>query len=204
MFTTTKEINFKPLQGTSRGGLPVRVFLFNHIKMEKVLDVYDGRYSVNTNGDVFTNNFSNSGKRRKLKQTNLGRASNQFGRQYLRVGLYHGGGKQKKYLVHRLVAIAFIPKIEGKNCVNHINEIKNDNRVENLEWCTHKENWHHSFTGVGEKNFNATLINKQAIAIRKERGNGVSAIDLAEKHNVSRQTIYNIWYNKSFVSHLIQ
>lgn len=41
---------------------------------------------------------------------------------------------------HRLVAEAFIPKIEGKDSIDHINSIRDDNRVENLRWCTNKEN----------------------------------------------------------------
>lgn len=58
---------------------------------------------------------------------------------YLSVGLYYNG-KTKTFRVHRLVALAFIPNPENKETINHINEVKTDNRVENLEWMTVKEN----------------------------------------------------------------
>ena len=58
---------------------------------------------------------------------------------YLKVGLYINGKSTTKF-IHRLVAQAFIPNLDNKSDVNHINEIKTDNRVQNLEWMTSKEN----------------------------------------------------------------
>lgn len=60
------------------------------------------------------------------------------------VGLYKKG-QVKIYSVHRLVALAFIPNPENKPEVNHINGIKTDNKISNLEWCTRRENNRHSW-----------------------------------------------------------
>jgi hypothetical protein len=49
-------------------------------------------------------------------------------------------GKQKHFCIHRLVAIAFIPNPKNLPCIDHINRIRTDNRLENLRWCSYSEN----------------------------------------------------------------
>lgn len=70
---------------------------------------------------------------------------------YLRVWLIKNW-KRRTEKVHRLVAIMYIPNPEDKPTVNHKNWIKTDNRVENLEWNTRRENSLHSFRVLKRKN----------------------------------------------------
>ena len=74
---------------------------------------------------------------------------------YLQVYLNH-----KLFKVHRLVALAFIPNPDNLEEVNHINQIKNDNRVENLEWINHKDNTQYSCAHkVSQYSLSGVLLN---------------------------------------------
>lgn len=84
------------------------------------------------------------------------------------------GYKGKINYIHRLVAKEFIINTENKHEVNHINGLKDDNRVENLEWCTHSENQKHALkTGlfknvIGVNNHKSKLTEKEVLEIRKK------------------------------------
>lgn len=93
----------------------------------KLIDGYD--YFISTHGNVEN---ARTGKILKPGIDRLG---------YYIVNL-HKNRKGKTFTVHRLVANAFIDNPENKNCVDHINNNKLDNRVENLRWATESENQH--------------------------------------------------------------
>ena len=98
----------------------------------KPIKDFEGYYEVSNIGRVRSLNYKRTGKEKILKNIEDYKG-------YLEVVLTKNG-KRKQFKVHRLVAEAFIPNPENKPCIDHINTIKSDNRVENLRWVTYKEN----------------------------------------------------------------
>ena len=90
---------------------------------------YEGLYQVSNLGRVKSLKY---GKEKILKPANIGRG-------YLKVNIWKNG-EQNQYLVHRLVGQSFIPNPNNLPEINHRDEDKTNNRVENLEWCDRKYN----------------------------------------------------------------
>lgn len=120
------------------------------------IEGFEGSYQVSNNGLV----KSLKGKNERIMKTRRKKIIKKDGSvelSYEELVLSNGGVRTSK-LVHRLVAQAFIPNTENKPEVNHIDEDKGNNSVENLEWNTHEENSNH-----GTKNIRSA--NKQSMAV---------------------------------------
>jgi len=109
-------------------------------------------------------------------------------------------GKYKRYLLHRLVAMHFIENTHKKPQVNHIDGIKSNNKVENLEWCTAKENLKHARdTGLndnsGEKNYQSKLSESDVLYIRNSKE---TQKQLCEKFNISQSGISSVLRFKTY------
>lgn len=109
-------------------------------------------------------------------------------------------GIRKTFLAHRLTAIHFVSKVEGKKRINHIDTVKHHGCASNLEWCTDSENQKHAYlNGLcrqdGEhhatKKLNWDKVNK----IRSLYIDGRPAKELAEIYGINEGHVRNIVYN---------
>jgi hypothetical protein len=150
---------------------------------------YEGMYQVNKKGEVYS---LKSGRKLKPYTDSKG---------YKRVDLFNKGKVNKK--VHRLVAQAFIPNPKEYLQVNHINGVKGDNRVENLEWCNNSQNQRHSWSNgrksktKGESNGNSKLTKEVVIQI-KDLSKTKSDLEISRELKVPRTTVYNITKNRTW------
>lgn len=125
-----------------------------------------------------------NGKLLPKHQTQLKPYLTQHG--YLRVCLQYGKFKRSIF-VHRLVALAFIPNLENKPLINHIDNDRSNNLLSNLEWCTHTENVRHSMI---QGRFTRKTINPEKLRDIKDcLDAGLSMNDIAKTLKVSRNTI---------------
>lgn len=105
-------------------------------------------------------------------------------------------GKAKYKRIHALVLETFIGPRPPKHDCCHINGIPNDNRIENLRWCTRKENVQdsikHGTKAACQRHGSAKLTNDQVKKIRQEYADGMTGYALAKKYNLARSAMHNI------------
>ena len=151
----------------------------------KPIKNYEGLYEVSNFGRVKALNYRRSKKEKLMSPSGSGR--------YLHVGL-HRGGERKHYSIHKLVLQAFLGN--SNLSVNHINGIRTDNNLKNLEYCSHRENIKHAIDtglrdGKGEKNIKAKLTIGIIRNIRKNKFN-LTVSEFAACYGVFISTIYKI------------
>lgn len=160
----------------------------------KAIKGYEGLYEVSNKGRVRSlDRIDCRGQKRKGKC--ILQKKTEKGYLYLQLS---NSGVIKTFRTHRLVAQTFIQNPENKPQVNHINGIKADNRVENLEWTTPSENLKHAVNlGLkqapkGTENGKSKLSEKQVIEIYKRVHKGEKLKKLAVEFGVSISTISNV------------
>lgn len=122
---------------------------------------------------------------------------------YFQINLYING-KCKTFMLHRLVANAFIPNPNNLPCVNHIDGNKLNNQLSNLEWVTHKDNMRHAFrTGLvrpatGKETKHGRFTEDDIKYIRELREQGKSQYQIASIYNVTRGAIQQILEGKTY------
>lgn len=154
----------------------------------KAIKGFEGLYGITEDGRVwsfYTNKFI------KHSYLNTG---------YPMVTLWDGKKSHGRTL-HRLVAEAYLPKVEGKPHVNHKDSDRTNPKLENLEWCTRSENMKHglasgNFDGKlgrkGKQNGNYRISSEVVVAIIKARREGVSLKELSIKYKVSLGYVWKL------------
>ena len=165
---------------------------------------YEGFYQVSNMGRVKSLERKNS-QGRTVKERILKPAVKNAG--YVEVNLY-AGGKPKTLKVHRLVCEAFNDNRDEKPEVNHINEIKTDNRACNLEWCTRRDNINHGSRNIragkaiakanskplGQWTKEGELVKTWASLTEIGEQTGFSRGNISQVANGNRKTAYGfIW-----------
>lgn len=133
-------------------------------------------YFVSPDGKVYTNRKSPLNRKGELRELS---SSNNKG--YMQIQLWNSG-KRKPFSVHRLVAEAFIPNPDNLPQVNHINEDKSDNHVDNLEWCNNQQNTEYSCSKL--------------YIIENKNGDKFEVFNLTkwcEENNLKKQSLYQTY-----------
>ena len=166
----------------------------------KPIKGFEGQYSITKEGQVFSHKTD---KWLKLRGSGSTGKIKRHKRSYKTIALWEGGFGYRYFYIHRLVAEAFLDNSDCKPMVNHKDGNPENNSVDNLEWCNHKENMRHAFvnglTTRGDKNTQTKLSPDDVLEIRRlSSEGGISQSQLGRKFNVSQSNIYMIVKRKNW------
>lgn len=157
----------------------------------KDIEGYEGLYQVSNFGRV--RSLGNRSNHKDIKYLTPS------GQRYKKVKLYKNS-KCKTFVIHRLVAKAFIPNEFNKKEVNHIDGNKDNNNVSNLEWTTREENHFHKCVNGLNSTKEATEKNKIKIVQINSNGETInefeSISEASRKLNLSAANICNVCKGK--------
>lgn len=106
----------------------------------------------------------------------------------------HGAAGRRLYRVHRLVGKAFLPNPEGHPLLRHLNDVKTDNRVENLKWGTHRENMADAVRNgrfLGRAGLGAMFPLSEGFVMWQRHKDGETLKTIGESYGVSHTTVAN-------------
>lgn len=143
--------------------------------------------------------------------SNSGKVINQFGKELIG-SINRDGYRQivicnKTVCVHRIIALSLLPNPNNYVCVNHIDGNKTNNKIENLEWCSHSQNTLHAYMNglekcpTGEDNHKHKLTWDDVTYIRshfEKYSKEFGACALGRKFNVDKSTIMSVVNHKTW------
>lgn len=144
---------------------------------------FNGRYRIYTTGKVWD---------KHLKVFLIARPNSNG---YLRVRLYDG----KRYFIHRLVALTYIPNPDNKPCVGHKDNNRENNKVENLYWCTNQENTQQCIRD-GRFNIPSPKLSEESInKMIEDYESGMSNLQIKVKYGISIMTMYKYFSERGVI-----
>ena len=177
------------------------------VKWQSAAKIFVNRKDLTVEEEIWSDVYIDN-KVTHYQVSSLGRVYNSITKKYLKPRMHTSGYKQvslyinkkeHRFYIHRLVLLHFNPIILGDiNQVNHINGIKDDNRLVNLEWVNNSKNQKHAYSiGLkknidGENNYNSKYTNKQIHKVCKMLEKHIPYSKISEKTNVDYNTISDI------------
>lgn len=147
-------------------------------------------YQVSNLGNIKNVNYRGTGKTKIIK--------GHINKGYIYVAL-RKNNKTKMVLLHRLIAKAFIPNIENKSCINHIDCNTQNNNINNLEWCTQKENIQY-MDKLKRRVANKKLNEEEVKIIKEKKKQGYFYKDIWKlfKNKITLSGFEKIWYGQNW------